>query len=159
MPDQISFKELLQDPLFKAWTMKPPKLNSVAIGSQPWYVYVKREGRWGRKEFPSYAKAFNWLAMKLKADEVQDAAIHCKRQWFPPPLLRASGKKTFWPMPPGHRWCGLCRRPIVLAYFSRHHAFPKHVHPAPYELRCPICGARAAMAPREYPSKLRSRFA
>lgn len=157
MPDQISFKELLQDPIFKAWTMKPPKLQSVATISHPWFVYVKREERWGRKEFISYTSAFNWLVAKLKGGTIEDAAIHCKRQWYAPPRVKVAGKRTFWPMPPAHRWCGLCRRPVVYNTFSKHHAMPPYS--ASYEPRCTVCGARQTMIPREYPSTLRSRFA
>lgn len=157
MPDQISFKELLQDPLFKAWTRKPPQLQSVAMLSHPWFVYVKREGRWARKEFVSYAAGFNWLAARIKEGMVQDAAIHCKRQWYSPPRVKVGEKRTFWPMPPNHRWCGFCRRPVVYDTFSKHHAMPKYL--ATYEPRCTVCGARYTMTPREYPSILRSRFA
>lgn len=157
MPDQISFKELLQDPLFKQWTMKPPKLQPLWYSHNPWYVYVRREGRWARKEFPSYATAFNWLVMRLKGGKVEDAAIHCKRHWYSPPLIKAEGKRTYWPMPPDHRWCGFCRRPVVYNTFTRHHAMPPYS--ATYEPRCTICGARQTMIPREYPSTLRSRFA
>jgi len=156
MPDQISFRELLQDPLFKEWTKKPPKLKPLWYKSMPWYVYVRREGRWARKEFDTYPKAFNWLVSRLKAGQVEDAAIHCKRQWFSPPLVKVGGKRTYWPMPPGHRWCGLCRRPTVYNTFTKHHAMPAYI--APYELRCTICGGRQTLAPREYPSVLRSRF-
>jgi hypothetical protein len=155
VPDQISFRELLQDPLFKQWTMKSPKLKVTVATGAPWFVYVKREGRWARKEFSTYARAFNWLIKRLKAGEIEDAAIHCKRQWFLPPRVRVEGRRTYWPMPPNHRWCGLCRRPVVYNTFSKHHAMPPYS--ASYEPRCTICGARQTMT-REYPSVLRSRF-
>lgn len=158
MPDQISFKELVQDPIFKAWTMKPPKLQSVATITAPWFMYCHLDGKWRRREFETYPKALNALIRLIKEGKVTEGAVHCKRQWFSPPVVRAAGKKTYWPMPPGHRWCGLCRRPVVLQYFSKHHAMP-NLPIAQYELRCTICGARAGMAPREYPSTIRSRFA
>lgn len=158
MPDQISFKELLQDPIFRQWTMKPPKLQNVARTTAPWFMYVHLDGRWRRKEFDTYPKAFNNLIKRIREGQITDGAIHCKRQWFSPPVVKGEKFKTYWPMPPDHRWCGLCRRPIVLGYFTKHHAMPG-LPIYGYELRCTICGARSSMAPREYPSTLRSRFA
>lgn len=158
MPDQISFKELLQDPIFKQWTIKSPPLRPTVRATAPWFTYVKLDERWRRREHETYPKAFNDLIRLIRSGEVTDGALHCKRQWFSPPVVKVGGKRTYWPMPPGHRWCGLCRRPTVLAYFSKHHAMPG-LPIAAYELRCTVCGARASVAPREYPSVLRSRFA
>lgn len=158
MPDQISFKELLQDPLFKAWTMKVPKLQPTPRQTPPWFMYV-HQGRWMRAEFTTYPKAFNELIRRVKSGQATDGTVHSKRQWFSPPVVRVGKRKTYWPMPPGHKWCGLCRRPTVFQFFSSHHAFPRDIPIVHYELRCTICGARATMAPREYPSILRSRFA
>jgi hypothetical protein len=139
--------------------MKLPKLKSKVRTIPPWHMYVLIDGRWRRKEFDTYPQAFNNLIKRVKDGRATDGAIHSRGQWFSPPVVKVGGRKTYWPMPPGHRWCGLCRRPVVLQYFSSHHAFPRHHSLIPYELRCTICGARSSMAPREYPSVLRSQFA
>lgn len=161
MPDQLSIKELLQDPAFKAWMQRPPKLKPTPARTPPWilYVRVRVDGKtgWRKAEFETYPKAFNGLVKYLREGDLVDAAIHSKRQWFKPPVVRSkSGFTHYWPTPPGHRWCGYCRRPTVFKCFSKHHAM-KGVF-ATYEPRCSICGLREA-AVKFYHSTLRSRFA
>lgn len=157
MPDQITMKELLQDPLFKQWTMKQPKLSPMASNTPPWILYVRCEGRWSRSQHATYASAYNTMVRLIKEGKLDDCSIHSKRQMFRPPIVRREGKKYNWPSPPGHRWCGLCRRPTVFKCFNRHHAFPKRIPIVPYEPRCSICGVRQSSM-KEYPSLLRSRF-
>lgn len=137
--EQLTFRELLQDPIFKAWMKKVPTLRANPAKGEPWRVYGKTDGYWGKKEFFHYPQAFNWVARHLS--RLEDCAIHCKRQPFRPPVVKDShGLKHNWPMPPKHRWCGLCRRPTVFGYFNKHHALPGVL--APYERRCSICGVR-----------------
>lgn len=138
----LSAKLLLKDPVYKKWAQKPPKLT--AKGTQdPWRVFVlKPNGKWAKKDFPTYAKAFNWMAKNL--GKYPDIVIHSKRQRFKPPVVRYKGKKTYWPSPRGYRWCPYCRRPTKFKYFKSHHAQPLMV---PWYKRCHVCGVRAESLP------------
>jgi len=152
----ISFLELLEDPIFREWLKKKPIVTVPGV-QRPWRLYIKLDGKqWARKEFALYASAYNYLLRRIKAGGVQDAAIHSKRQPFKPPVVKVDGKKRWWPMPPGHRWCGLCRRPTKFAHFRKHHALPVYLC-SPYEKRCSICGVREEST-KLYPTPLRSRF-
>lgn len=134
----LSAKALLRDPIYKKWAMKSPKLKSKGRGD-PWRLYIlKKNGRWAKKDFPTYAQAFNWMAKNLS--EYADIVIHSKRLPFAPPVVKYRGKKTYWPSPKGYRWCPYCRRPTIFKYFRSHHAIP---HIAPWYKRCNVCGIRA----------------
>jgi hypothetical protein len=140
--ESLTMYHLLKDPIYKKWIMTPPKMNSVGT-TNPWRVFVqKKEGGWARVDFPSYAKAFNWMKNNLK--NYEDATIHCKRTRFKPPVVKYRGKKQYWPCPPGYRWCGYCRRPTKFLYFKRHHNQPIIVS---YYKRCHICGVRGEGLP------------
>ena len=171
---QVTLRELLQDPVYKQWFRKPPNLGDQFVPSgRPWRVYIQRqvtpdrpEGKWGRADFQSYAKAANFLIGHLRSG-AHDGALTCPSHAFHPPVLvskepkrvlvtvQLRGGKTkkvrryayqryYWRPAMelyGHQWCPYCRRPTVFAYFSRHHALPTNLC-LPYELRCSICGVR-----------------
>jgi hypothetical protein len=157
MPDQIRFKDLLEDQVFRAWFNRRPSDPPKSLFNPPkpaWYVMFQREqdGRWTRASFTSYAKAHKYVRTIYK--DVWDLALGCYRRDYGPPLIqvtytaKVNGKKVkkqrseLWRRSPeGHRWCGFCRRPTVFRYFTKHHALPLKVLVG-YELRCSICGAR-----------------
>lgn len=129
--------------------------------------HPNRPNRWYRKTFHTYKEAYVYVAKNLAG--VEDAAIGCTHQEFKPPIVRTgyriarfkrkdpkTGKEvivkqkvpvrkflTELPgrLPPGHTWCGYCRRPTIFGYFLKHHALPK-AYCVPYEKRCRICGVR-----------------
>lgn len=165
----ITMSELIRDPVYKEFLQKPPSLPAHAASkmnlSPPWVVYVQREpeGKWGKKEFWTYKKAFKFLVKCLKKYKVHDATINCKRVGFPPPskwvrvrgkYVEIRGKKVqvkrqiWWKpkLPPEeveHHWCKHCRRPTVFKYYSSH----KRLGVVdPTVLRCCICGASSRIA-------------
>jgi|SRR5690606_1906910 len=151
MTTQITLRELLKDPNYRAWFTKIPKLR-VVHHTPPWRLYAQREegGKWARKDYRTYPEAYN--AVRSRLQEFHDLIIHCKPQAFPPPIIEFQGRKFYLPPPPGHLWCVYCRRPTVFGFFSKHHAMPGRPIPD-YDLRCGGCGARhAGMKP--YKSKL-----
>lgn len=159
MPEQITLRELLQDPIFKAWTRKVPELVPTPASSPPWILYVRMGSCWSSREYETYPLAFNTMAKLLKHRTLDDGAIHSKRQWFKPPIVRKEERRHYWPNPPGHLWCGYCRRPTVFACFSKHHAMNGKVFD-PYEPRCTTCGfRRESLKLYPYSSRIRSRFA
>lgn len=159
--DQITLRELLRDPIYKAWFQKIPKLSAEVAHTPPWRVYVQKEqfGSWAKLELPRYVKAYGWTAKNLKL--YHDIVIMSKRQEFKPPVVKTStGKKVYWPCPDGHRWCPYCRRPTVFAYFSRHHMFSGRYNgnsSASGFKRCMVCGIRL-VATKEYYSPLKSKL-
>jgi hypothetical protein len=146
--EQVTLRELLQDPLFRKWMTKIPRPSPTPFPNG-WRVYAKIGGRWRRKEFRTYAEAYRWLMPRLRRFE--DAAISSKAQPFKPPIVSRGGVKDFW-RPKldllGHRWCPYCRRPTVFFTFRKHHAMPANLC-ASYEPRCTICGIRGS-AIKEY---------
>jgi hypothetical protein len=142
--EPCTLRDLLKDPLYKKWFMQVPRLNPRYVANTPnWRVFcLTHDGKWKRAEFWQYSEAYRFVAKNIK--KYADLVISSKRETFKPPVIRYKGKKVYWPCPPGHRWCGYCRRPTVFAMFSRHHAIPIW---APYDKRCSICGARESFLP------------
>lgn len=151
MTQQIQLRELLKDPQYRAWFSKVPKLTTVHHSS-PWRLFLQKEegGKWARADVPTYVKAYS--AVKLRLSDYFDITIHSKPQAFKPPVVEFAGKRIYLPLPDDHTWCVYCRRPTVFAYFTKHPNMPKIIL-AEYELRCGICGGRAAGMKR-YKSKV-----
>lgn len=156
MPEQTQFKEFLLDPVFKAWFNRKPS-DPPPGNTSPWVVWVQKEhnGKWSRARFKTYAKAHKYVRSIYK--DVWDLTLGCLRRDYGPPLMKVTDKTTkqaravLWRgMPEGHSWCGYCRRPVVFAYFSRHHAVPKNMPCNGNERRCSICGAREAFVRKWY---------
>jgi hypothetical protein len=146
MTEQIRLRTLIgQDPLYKAWFMKPATLTSLC-STPPWRLFVQLEadGRWAKVDLPSYAKAY--AQVRLRLPDAYDMAIHCKPQEFKPPVVKIGERRLYWPCPDGHEWCGLCRRPTVFRFFSRHPAMKYPV--SSEESRCSICGVRKTFLKR-----------
>lgn len=167
----ITIHELLEDKTYKAFFLSKPLMPTVyaARGKLPWRLYVQLEadGRWSKKDLPSYSEAFKLF--KKYRDDAHDAAIVSRPVAFAPPnrLVRVRGqyligsdgvkrqviKPVVWkPKLPGdeviHEWCCYCRRPTIFRWFSRHHAFPKGETFDIGARRCTICGVRSEGMPR-----------
>lgn len=166
MPDrQITFQELLKDPIFKAYTRRKPDYQG---GRKPlqWIVYLqirKPDGslRWAIHRENTYVAAFNFLAKNFSSDrlDIVDAAIHCPSRMWAQPFVRrpnprfnpkkkvdSSNPRTLrrrWRMPAGHLWCPLCRRPTRWGYYPKGHHAVSRKYPSNGDiLRCRICGVR-----------------
>ena len=162
----LTLIDLLEDPIYKAYFCRVPKLPATTSTSPPWRLFVLKKGEkvWRRKDFPTYSAAFKVLKKMLKQGVVRDAAIHCKRMSFPPPVRmmkirgkyvigsdgvrRQASKRVDW-QPKNqsdifddHQWCPWCRRPTIFNYYSRHQNLNGLGMPIdPSTLRCSICGA------------------
>lgn len=142
---QVPLRELLKDPIFRKWMAKPPSHP----GPTRWRVWVRRKkkGPWGKIEFDTYAEAYRWMAKHL--GEYQDMAVSCLKYPSKAPRIKVGGKIKDWPMPEGHGWCGFCRRPVIYAYFTKHHFWTmvgRKWAVNGTEKLCPICGARERFA-------------
>ncbi len=131
-----TLSELLEDPVYRRYLLKAPRLPAGCRPALPWRVWGLREDdRWAGKEFPTYAEGFELVKKMLKDPLYVDVAIICKPTEFAPP--------------PGYRvpsyadWCGRCRRPTIYRRGRRHHAtrrWPVVADDNPY--RCFYCGMR-----------------
>ncbi len=163
--------ELIRDPVYRAFLVRPPSLPAHAVDkrmnlSPPWVVYVQREtgGKWGKKEFWTYKKAFKFFKLALFKYRVHDATINNKRVGFDPPskMVRIKGKyitgsdgkrrqattRVWWKikLEPGdeeHHWCKYCRRPTVFKHYLSHKVLGQV---DPTVRRCGICGASERIA-------------
>jgi hypothetical protein len=167
----IPMSELLEDPVYRKFLLTPPDMPEHARNkefnlSPLWVVYVQRVpgGKWGKKEFWSYKKAFKFFKKCLKQYKVHDLAINNKRVGCVPPsrFVRIRGKyvtgsdgkrrqattRVYWkvkvhPEDEEHHWCKYCRRPTVFKYYTSHKRLGV-VDPG--VRRCCICGASERIA-------------
>lgn len=170
--EQITFKELLQDRIYKEWVRRPPQFRSPPYTSNPWRCWVQRkhDGPWAYKDFPTYAQAFNRLIREFK-DGAWDGAVGCPSRTSPRPMVKRGMKPLFrdgkpvmdpknpkqqimvanrvrWVVPENHLWCPYCRRPTRWGYYRRHHAMKSVGNIDGSELRCRICGVRQSFVRR-----------
>ena len=165
----LTIHDLLEDPQYKEFFLQVPKIPDVAKHpsmTPPWVLYVKlkTDRKWHKKRFWKYTDAFKRFKQLLKDNRVEDAAIHCSRFTFAPPIklvrikgkfikgsdgkLRQATRYVVWkPKLPfdeieEHLWCPYCRRPTVFKYYAKHAALA-HLGYAidPTVRRCAICGS------------------
>lgn len=168
----IPMSELVKDPTYRRFLETMPKTHPLSRDkktqkSPPWVVYVQVEadGKWGKKEFWKYPKAFKFFREWMKRG-AHDATINNKRVPTPPPsrIVRIKGKFITgtdgkqrqattivpWKLPsalqidqPQHHWCMYCRRPVMFKFYSKHPRLGPVDSSVP---RCCICGASARVA-------------
>lgn len=164
--------ELVKDPTYRKFLETMPKTYPIIRDkelqkSPPWVVYVqvKPGGKWGKKEFWKYTKAFKFFRHWMKSG-AHDATINNKRVPTPPPtrIVRIKGKyvlgsdgqnrqattQVSWKLPsslqidqPQHNWCLYCRRPTLFKFYSSHPRLGAVDSMVP---RCCICGASSRIA-------------
>lgn len=161
----LTLNELLEDKTYREFFLTKPTLAAIPRTAEPWRVYIQTEvdGRWGRKDFWKYGEAFKFLKPRLY--DIHDATIQSRGVAFQPPhrivAITRGGKRVMvraadghlypktkivpWkPKLPAdevpHEWCPYCRRPVIIAWFSKHHSFKGRVFD-PGLRRCIICGA------------------
>lgn len=156
--EQIRFKELLKDPLFREWTMTPVKSDSLLgdakLKTKPWRVYgkEKKDSLWQKKDFGSWKKAYK-LLVSLHKRGYYDLALMNRVDTFRPPVVRKGNRRVYHRcVPDEHEWCGYCRRPTRFKRFSKHHALPGMT--LSHEFRCTICGIRQVVL-KQYPGARR----
>lgn len=164
MPDQVTFRELLRNPVYKAWIRKPPQVYPK--GLKPWRVWVQRRdgGGWAYVDYSVYVKAYNRLIQEIKRG-AWDGAIACPSRRSGRPMVKVGTKvlrdsvgnprrdpktrevirvpiiKPWVPPFEFHQWCPYCRRPTVWGYYQSHHAMSS-LPILNNEPRCRICGVR-----------------
>jgi hypothetical protein len=146
--EQVTMADLLShNPLFDRWLDKiPAKTNTIV--EKKWRLMVLRDGRWSYRDFKVYRKGLDILREHLH--EWDDCTLMSKAIMYRPPVVKRGGVREYLSIGvPGqhsdHSWCSLCRRPTLMALFSKHHAVGICV---PWEYRCTICGHRRDTLPR-----------
>jgi hypothetical protein len=154
---QVTLRELLEDPIYRKWFMKPPEKKTPSR----WRVYAQKTegGPWSKADFITWGQAYHFVRRHHK--QWYDAAL-CSRVWeWRPPVIRVRTERQvkgrwrkvwvrnyYEPMVNmiGHVWCPHCRRPTVFRQFKRHHNVGKALV---YKPRCTICGI-ALSAVKQY---------
>lgn len=167
----ITLPELLEDKNYRRFFEKPPVIPNVQRTAPPYRLWVRRDGKWFKRDISSYRSGRDWILDRL--DVIDDGALAIKGTMSPPPtrlvkvkrggvLLTKVGsdgverpvvREAPWVvhLPADevkHLWCPYCRRPTVFTWFSKHHNQPKVLQPE-FE-RCTICGIRAEHLPRNW---------
>jgi hypothetical protein len=158
-----TIQALMDDPLYRAYMKRPPRLPQNLRTGEPWRLWVHQgAGRWGTTQRPTYADAWQVFLTHYKAG--RDVTIVSKRVFYAPPGEWYRVKVRRARQVPGQathnietrwrqlwfsdaidlHWCGRCRRPVYwMPLFADHHAlrkFPAVTDDNNY--RCVICGIR-----------------
>lgn len=173
--EQITIKELLRDPRFKEYFVKPPVLpDHYTPETLPWRLFIRKQGEtiWRSKRFGTYRQAFDGFKKMLPVSA--DAAINCPSLDFLPPIrnvrvrgktitVRGGHKKPYirsmvWKPQldadmENHYWCSYCRRPTIFKYTTMKtrsvHGFVVPSSEPAY--RCSICGASDRLVSLRHP--------
>jgi hypothetical protein len=115
----LTMHELLQDPVYKKYLLKAPRLPKGCRPPNPWRVWgLRTDDKWAGKLFPDYVSAFGLVKDMLKNPRYVDVVITCRPVEFAPP--------AHFQIPPLMEWCGYCRRPTVYRRLTaRHHVIKK----------------------------------
>jgi hypothetical protein len=168
-----SMRELMDDPIYRAYMKRIPLLHGGANPNHPWQIWVHTpQNTWLTKTFPTYAEVWSVFVRKYK-ERTGDPTIVSRRAFFAPPgewykvrvklstpRVSPSGVKTThrvedrwrqtftWP-DWREEWCGRCRRPVEFRpLFETHHALKRMpVVSDEDNMRCPICGIRKSAQP------------
>lgn len=140
-------RELLAEPLYKAYFKKRPPEPTAQTLNHPWQVWAFNEqtGKWGSKHCSTYPDAYTFVRKLYVKPEYADIAIVSRAVIHP--LPRAFKLAELWD-PYRYDWCGRCRRPTIFRYMpSGHralHSAPAITTDEPY--RCFYCGVRKLLA-------------
>jgi hypothetical protein len=169
-----SMRSLMEDPLFRQYMKKPPRLPMNLRTGNPYQLWVRREnGNWGTTLRPTYADAWRVFLHHYKAGD-RDVTLMSRRVFFAPPgewyrvkirldkarVSPSTGEVTthrlewrwrqlfFWDDTDLH-WCGRCRRPVYWQpLYEGHHAIRRMVAFTEEDnYRCNICGIRYVATP------------
>lgn len=164
--------ELLKDKTYKRFFETTPHLFDTQLDRLAWRVWIQTDPRstWRKKEFNTYEQAVDVVQRRIARGDCYDAAVQSRGRFYLPPVkrsrlvhngqpvlekrpdgsLRPKIHESTW-NPPGelvreygaHLWCFYCRRPVVFAFFTRHHAFRGTSLESFYNgdiRRCTLCG-------------------
>lgn len=166
-----SIRELLDDPVFRAYMKTvPPDIHANSYGD-PWQVWVRTDrGTWLTNRFDHYRSAWPVFVKQMKTNP--DASLTSRRVFYAPPgewykvkvrkqrrptpadprtsvvVIEERWRQTFhWDI--GLDWCGRCRRPTYWQpLFETHHALRRQPAVTTDEnIRCIYCGIRWCATP------------
>lgn len=144
--------ELMEDPLYKSWVRRVPRLPENVAQGMPWMIIARRTlespgTTWALKKMPAYGDAYRRVRSMLSTHEFEDIAIVSRRMLFRPPRGFSWNTNRF-------SWCGRCRRPSLFRYAPKHFALRDAPALAEVDInRCYYCGAREVFAGRMKPRR------
>lgn len=168
--DLITMDELLRDPQYREYFLKPPVLpdHYSAPGIKPWKLIVLKKGetKWRSKKFATYQEAF--AGFKKMRPSIENAAINCPALGFMPPFktYRIKGKFDRYKRPllrtkvwtprieadmASHNWCPHCRRPSIFDLATKAIVTPQGQALTEAMMRCMICGASERIVDLRHP--------
>lgn len=167
----IRMRELMDDPIYRAYMKRIPLLQGGPNPNHPWQIWVETpQKKWLTGTFGTYAEVWPIFVKKYR-ERAGDPTIVSRRAFFAPPgewykvKVRATPtlkdphnfrieerwRQTFkWDLlDPYAEWCGRCRRPVEFRpLFETHHALARMpVVSDEDNMRCPICGIRRSAQP------------
>jgi hypothetical protein len=147
-----SWDELMNDPIYRAWIKRVPKLPVNVAHGEPWMIVAKRTSEapgasWATKKMTVYADAYRRVRRMSLTDEFEDLAIVSRRMLFRPPMDFTWNTNRY-------SWCGRCRRPSTFRFAYSHFALRGAPVLAELDIhRCYYCGAREVFAGRMKPRR------
>jgi len=159
-----SMRTLLEDPLYRAYMKRPPRMPSNLRTGEPWQLWVDAgQGRWLTKSYARYQEVWPVFVSRMKNGD--DPTITSRRVFYAPPgewyKVKVRDKSNqgyhiearwrqlfFWDAVDLH-WCGRCRRPVYwMPLFADHHALRRLPAISDEDnTRCLICGIRWIATP------------
>lgn len=147
-----TLRELLNDPVFRLYYQRVPRLPENLQWGEPWQVWaVTHDGRWGSRLYVEYRDAWAKVMDCYKNPaKFRDVCIVSRRMMFDPP------RHAFWPAS-RFNWCSRCRRPSEFRQRSpEHHALRSQpVLTDDEPRRCYYCGIRKTAMRFWVPGELR----
>lgn len=143
-----TLKELLDDPLYRLYILRVPKLPENIAWGEPWMVWaVTHDGRWGKRLFASYQEAWaKTVELHKQPEKFRDVALVSRRMLFPPPSRFVWKGRLY-------AWCSRCRRPSEFRLRAPdHHALRgQPTLTDDNSQRCYYCGIRKIAMPEYFP--------
>lgn len=134
-----SLADLLKDPKYKAYFLRPAQIPKRVYAPQPFKVWaLKPDGKWAGTLAKDYAEAFEKAKRLLRSPKFVDVSISSRVIGFRPPEDLLMKYKA-----DGYDWCIMCRRPVHFLPRRKHHALRDDLHRFFAEFPvCPYCGIR-----------------
>ena len=135
----MKMRDLLKDPLYRAYFLKNPRFPYALACTDPWTVWVRNESKkrpgkyvWGRRDMATFRDCVQFI--KPRMNDWEDFSITSRIIAFDPPHEVRNAFRH-------NDWCKRCRRPVELRVFRKHHALSAdiHVYFADWPV-CPFCG-------------------
>lgn len=144
-----TLRELLVNPLYKAYFKKPVSDPPGVALNNPWQVWAYNGDteRWGSRLCTTYADAYDFTRKLYRDHAYVDLCIVSRARIHE--LPRQFKLTELWD-PYRFDWCGRCRRPTIFRYTDKPHRALRNAPAITTDepFRCYYCGVRKVLAGR-----------